>query len=887
MAALPTHVRSALTCLLLALGPPAAFAQANCITFEGRHGGVSGEIVLDLDESEVRIGTGWWASITRRGVSGEERHLVLQPGDRFREPFDPRQQCDARRRYRFHLEHDGRTFTYEHPSATGFTQERVVDLGALSRFFGIPAAPDAEPGPVTVGDLELEGEWVRTESTYDPNDGMRILVEGDRATIMSRPTTANAAFTEGSVIWRDIERNGDLRVMGSNRNYYPGELSSDGPGRISLQIQHGGAGSAQTWVRGGPVAGAGCQWNGPGAAADIWVRFSTDLPAGLQSALRAARDAGAAIQTAALTPSDEWVVVAANQPCYSAGFPNGVREPIDELIGAGEGIDVIALGADGRWIVIAGSELRHGGVTPEVLNAVRVQQNQGRRISAFAFTGNPLGAVVVANGEATAVGPMAAEFVEAANSTRPGGRAIHDVAFDADGGWAVVAGDWFATRGSPVDLFQELHRYRTDENRRIDRLVLDARRGDNRWVIVSNRAEPAPVSDADRLERELGLDDESIWARMQAHDIRALAIAVVENNRVAWARGYGFRGSTVSGTGAPNFERYVYPSTVFDAASISKPVAAVGALQLVEDGELDLTRGGILVDLVGGVVPVHNVPALLALDPENEVTLARLLSHCAGLDHADGISSAQEVEPDEEQPSLNQMIFGLGPAERDNRIVRIDSIEVGESYDYSGANTLLVQALIEAHVAGDASRAESGFETHMRRLLQSLDMTSSTFETPRPDLSNYALGRHTSCGAAATCSVKAYPNQAAAALTTTVADLARFIIMLNRGGTYEGNHILDPATVDRMLRRDASRGLSLVRRQCDDPGTSGLGLEIQNPTDPETLEYWHTGSHNGFRTGITGFPGKDAGFVVLMTGTRTDGERLRREIRRRFRELFL
>ena len=93
-------VRHALTGLLLVLATPAAFAQANCITFEGRHGGVSGEIVLDLDESQVRIGTGWWTSITRRGEFGEgaqERRVTLQPGDRFTEPFDPRQGCDARR----------------------------------------------------------------------------------------------------------------------------------------------------------------------------------------------------------------------------------------------------------------------------------------------------------------------------------------------------------------------------------------------------------------------------------------------------------------------------------------------------------------------------------------------------------------------------------------------------------------------------------------------------------------------------------------------------------------------------------------------------------------------------------------------------------------------
>ena len=52
------------------------------------------------------------------------------------------------------------------------------------------------------------------------------------------------------------------------------------------------------------------------------------------------RDADALIQTVAITEDDEWVVVAGNLPCYSAGFPASTREWIDNYVAGGKEIDV-------------------------------------------------------------------------------------------------------------------------------------------------------------------------------------------------------------------------------------------------------------------------------------------------------------------------------------------------------------------------------------------------------------------------------------------------------------------------------------------------------------------------------------------------------------------
>lgn len=837
------------------------------ITVTGRHGGASGEITVDFSESQVRTRVGWWASLAR---GGDTAQLTLRPGEDFSEGFDLRLGCSAHRRYRFVFTHEGTDFTYVYPSEDDFTQEQTLDLGAVSRFFGIPPADDVEPPPVTLDGLDLDGEWVRSESNNDPNDGMRIVVEGDRATITSVPETAGSAWREGETIWREIEGDGALRVLGSDDNYYAAELTAEGTQKLTLSIQHGGAGNDQTWVR-----HAGC-WPEAYMAAygertpGMWVRSSSGIPAGFRESLQAARDAGAAIQTAALTPDGEWVVVAANQPCYSARFPEDARTPIDRFVDDDLTIDAVAFSSGGQWIVIAEDAFAHEGVGEATVNWVQRLQDQGKRFDAVALARE--GSALVSEGTLYTFGQVPDEITEAAAAARTGRRAVHDVAIGTDGQWVLVAGDWFVSTSAPLDLFQQLHRYRTDEDRRIDHVVLD-RTDTSQWALVSNHPEPDPTTDADEMERFMGPDSTSIWERMKAHDVRALAVAVVEGNEIAWARGYGFRAVG----GAADYERYVYPSTIFDAASVSKPVAAVGALQLVDDGRLSLTDGSLLQSLIGTVVPVAFGPGIVLLDPGGDVNLARLLSHCAGLDHRHGGSGAQERDPDKNEIPIHKVVLGLPPAGINYGAVR--SFTPGDSSHYSGANYALVQALIEAH-------ADGGFNEHMRALFDDLEMIDSSFRPAEERAERYAYGYapdDDDCGSS--CPVYAYPNKAAAGLTTTVMDLARFVIMLNHDGRYSGQ-VLSGPTVARMLKVDAAVGSSLAEQECADLGTMGLGMRVGNRGDDDEM-FWHGGLHNGFRAGIYGYPRADRGLIFLMTGDRDDTSKLRAELRDRFNAVYL
>jgi CubicO group peptidase (beta-lactamase class C family) len=111
----------------------------------------------------------------------------------------------------------------------------------------------------------------------------------------------------------------------------------------------------------------------------------------------------------------------------------------------------------------------------------------------------------------------------------------------------------------------------------------------------------------------------TIEQRLHAFGVAGLSIAVIEDGRLAWAKAYGVADS---GTG-----RALTPETLLQAASISKPIAALGALLLVERGKLDLDRD-VNHYLKGWKIPASSFTAT------HPVTLRTLLDHSAALTDA-------------------------------------------------------------------------------------------------------------------------------------------------------------------------------------------------------------------------------------------------------------
>ena len=126
--------------------------------------------------------------------------------------------------------------------------------------------------------------------------------------------------------------------------------------------------------------------------------------------------------------------------------------------------------------------------------------------------------------------------------------------------------------------------------------------------------------------------------------------------------------------------RAVGPGTLFQAASISKPVSAVGMFRLVEQGRLDIDRD------INSLQTAWKVPSLEPGDPP--ITLRHIVSHMSGL----GVHGFPGYAPGAALPSLVQILDGLRPA--NSPPVRPEA-RPGEHEIYSGGGFVLLQPTMQ------------------------------------------------------------------------------------------------------------------------------------------------------------------------------------------------
>jgi CubicO group peptidase (beta-lactamase class C family) len=313
---------------------------------------------------------------------------------------------------------------------------------------------------------------------------------------------------------------------------------------------------------------------------------------------------------------------------------------------------------------------------------------------------------------------------------------------------------------------------------------------------------------------------------MQKYNIPGLSVAVIDNYKIAWAKGFGV---TVPGGSEP-----VIPTTLFQAGSISKPVAATGALWLVERGKLTLDED------VNNKLKSWKVP-------ENEftrtekVTLRRLMSHTAGLTvHGFPGYAAGELAP-----TLVQILNGEKPA--NTAPIRVDVVP-GSRMRYSGGGVTIEQQLM-IDVTGKP------FPQFMKEaVLSKIGMSNSTYEQPLPA----ALAVRAATGTRPNFKPlegkwHIYPEMAAAGLWTTPTDLAKFAIEIALSKQGRANHVLSQKMAQEMLT-------PVPRHPEDESGPVGLGFFL---SDKSSDQFGHDGSDEGFQASLTMLADSGKGIVIM------------------------
>jgi CubicO group peptidase (beta-lactamase class C family) len=347
--------------------------------------------------------------------------------------------------------------------------------------------------------------------------------------------------------------------------------------------------------------------------------------------------------------------------------------------------------------------------------------------------------------------------------------------------------------------------------------------------------EQAAGATAERIGRiESAVLQEPIWRSrgaapipladlMAQQGVPGVSVAVIHDGALEWARGYGVREA-----GQPD---PVTPDTLFQVCSISKPVTAVAVLRLAQEGRLDLDED------VNRYLRSWSVPANGDWQPR--VTLRQLLCHGAGMT----VHGFPGYGADAPRPTLRQVLDGAPPA--NTPPVRVNAVP-GTQFRYAGGGISIVQQVL-MDVTG------LPFAQLMRELvLDPLEMDHSTYEQPLPaNRQDGAATGHRSEGAPVAGKWHVYPEQAAAGLWTTPADLARLAIDIQQAPAGAPGTLLRPDMVARMLTPQVEEHIGL-----------GFFLEGQGLNQ----RFAHGGDNEGFKANFLAFSQRGEGVIVTTNG---------------------
>jgi CubicO group peptidase (beta-lactamase class C family) len=310
---------------------------------------------------------------------------------------------------------------------------------------------------------------------------------------------------------------------------------------------------------------------------------------------------------------------------------------------------------------------------------------------------------------------------------------------------------------------------------------------------------------------------------MAAHHLPSISVAVVDHGKIVWAKAYGLADMAA--------KRPATVRTLYQAGSISKPVAASGATKLIQEGRLALDVPANH-QLTSWQIPDN------ALTKDRPVTLRHLLTHTGGLTvHGfPGYAAGKPV------PSVVQVLEGKPPA---NTAAVVVERQPGTVWNYSGGGITIAQLMM-------TDVTHQPFPELMRQgVFAPVGMADSTYEQPPPPSRAAAAATgYLRNGAPVEGRFHTYPEMAAAGLWTTPTDLAKWAIALERAYNGASSRLMSKASAQSMLA----------------PGLGNWGLGIELGGSGRDFHFTHGGDDWGFKANFMAWPDGGRAIVVMANG---------------------
>jgi CubicO group peptidase (beta-lactamase class C family) len=283
-----------------------------------------------------------------------------------------------------------------------------------------------------------------------------------------------------------------------------------------------------------------------------------------------------------------------------------------------------------------------------------------------------------------------------------------------------------------------------------------------------------------------------IPALMDSAAVTGLSIAVMKDSGILWSRGFG-EADSVGGM-------QVSDTSVFEAASLSKPVFAYAVLQLVDHG---------LIDLDVPIADYYEYEAIMHDERHRQITPRMVLTHSPGF------------------PNWRPRGGGL----------TIDR-EPGSEFSYSGEGFVYLQ-----HAVMDIT-GETLDQLARRLVFDPLGMTSSSYLWQESFESIVALPHDADGETRRKYKPRTGNGNAAASLHTTALDYARFVLAVMHGTGLSDS--IAAAMLDAQIVVDSGV-------------TWGLGIGLQDNAFGRS--FWHWGDNSGYKAYVIGYPDPGIGVV--------------------------
>ncbi|MCX6611856.1 MAG: serine hydrolase [Acidobacteria bacterium] len=349
----------------------------------------------------------------------------------------------------------------------------------------------------------------------------------------------------------------------------------------------------------------------------------------------------------------------------------------------------------------------------------------------------------------------------------------------------------------------------------------------------------AAVEGAQSPNRQ-GMDPLRLEEMMSRLRVPGVSVAVIRDFKIHWAKSWGVA-DVESGKPVSN-------DTMFQAASISKPVAAMASLKAIQEKKFGLDQD------INSILKSWKVQSSFG----GTITPRTLMSHTSGTGDGYGFPG---YAPGAALPTVQQILDGQAPSPQGPvRVVRAPMVAA----QYSGGAVMIEQLALTEAVGKPFVQIMQDW------ILGPIGMTNSTYEQPLPAVREKQAARaHGGDGKRMGAAWHVYPEGAAAGLWTTATDLAKFAIEVQSTLAGQSSRVLNRAAMQEMV---SPVGV----------GPFAVGFSVAH--EGQGWYFSHGGANWGFRCTLKAHRAKGYGVVVMTNGE--NGSQLATEIVNRVAQAY-